>query len=81
MLRDAIGIPVGAKGTSCLCPAPQIQELEERLAARDGEKERLGKEVEALRSRLSSLEVGAGSSWQCQGLGCVGADHHSAPSE
>ncbi|XP_029889147.2 ankyrin repeat domain-containing protein 24 isoform X1 [Aquila chrysaetos chrysaetos] len=34
----------------------QIQELEERLAARDGEKERLGKEVEALRSRLSSLE-------------------------
>ncbi|XP_069646320.1 ankyrin repeat domain-containing protein 24 isoform X4 [Haliaeetus albicilla] len=34
----------------------QIQELEERLAARDGEKEQLGKEVEALRSRLSSLE-------------------------
>ncbi|XP_063213930.1 ankyrin repeat domain-containing protein 24 isoform X2 [Chroicocephalus ridibundus] len=34
----------------------QIRELEERLAARDGEKERLGKEVEALRSRLSSLE-------------------------
>ncbi|KAM6369224.1 ankyrin repeat domain-containing protein 24 isoform 1-T1 [Pluvialis apricaria] len=34
----------------------QIQELEERLAARDGEKERLGKEVEALRSHLSSLE-------------------------
>ncbi|KAK2541962.1 hypothetical protein Q9966_003786 [Columba livia] len=34
----------------------QIQELEEKLAARDGEKEQLGKEVEALRSRLSSLE-------------------------
>ncbi|XP_068517750.1 ankyrin repeat domain-containing protein 24 isoform X2 [Anas acuta] len=34
----------------------QIQELQERLAARDGEKERLGKEVEALQSRLSSLE-------------------------
>ncbi|XP_032296908.1 ankyrin repeat domain-containing protein 24 isoform X2 [Coturnix japonica] len=34
----------------------QIQELEERLAAREREKERLGKEVEALQSRLSSLE-------------------------
>uniref|UniRef100_A0A8B9G3T9 Ankyrin repeat domain 24 n=1 Tax=Amazona collaria TaxID=241587 RepID=A0A8B9G3T9_9PSIT len=34
----------------------QIQELEQQLAARDGEKERLGKEVEALQSRLSSLE-------------------------
>uniref|UniRef100_A0A8B9I7L5 Ankyrin repeat domain 24 n=1 Tax=Anser brachyrhynchus TaxID=132585 RepID=A0A8B9I7L5_9AVES len=34
----------------------EIQELEERLAARDNEKERLGKEVEALQSRLSSLE-------------------------
>ncbi|KFP38757.1 Ankyrin repeat domain-containing protein 24, partial [Chlamydotis macqueenii] len=32
----------------------QIQELEERL--REGEKERRGKEVDALRSRLSSLE-------------------------
>ncbi|KAI1230623.1 Ankyrin repeat domain-containing protein 24, partial [Lamprotornis superbus] len=38
----------------------QIQELEERLVARDGEKEKLGKEVEALRSRLSSMEVGVG---------------------
>uniref|UniRef100_A0A8B9ECZ4 Ankyrin repeat domain 24 n=1 Tax=Anser cygnoides TaxID=8845 RepID=A0A8B9ECZ4_ANSCY len=40
-------------------PSPsslRIQELEERLAARDKEKERLGKEVEALQSRLSSLE-------------------------
>ncbi|NXT15737.1 ANR24 protein, partial [Prunella fulvescens] len=36
----------------------KIQELEERLVARDGEKEKLGKEVEALRSRLSSMEVG-----------------------
>jgi len=73
---DAIGALVRAKGTpcSCPCPAPQIQELEERLAVRDGEKERLGKEVEALQSRLSSLEVGAGSSWQCQGRGCAGAD-------
>ncbi|RMB89846.1 hypothetical protein DUI87_33861 [Hirundo rustica rustica] len=34
----------------------EIQELEERLVARDGEKEKLGKEVEALRSRLSSME-------------------------
>ncbi|XP_027519999.1 ankyrin repeat domain-containing protein 24 [Corapipo altera] len=34
----------------------EIQELEQQLAARDGEKERLGKEVEALQSRLSSLE-------------------------
>ncbi|XP_063259468.1 ankyrin repeat domain-containing protein 24 isoform X2 [Prinia subflava] len=34
----------------------QIRELEERLAAKDGEKEKLGKEVEALRSRLSSME-------------------------
>ncbi|OPJ86539.1 ankyrin repeat domain-containing protein 24 isoform B [Patagioenas fasciata monilis] len=50
----AVGTPVAAKGTPC--PAPQIQELEEKLAARDGEKEQLGKEVEALRSRLSSLE-------------------------
>uniref|UniRef100_A0A8C9FCT7 Ankyrin repeat domain 24 n=1 Tax=Pavo cristatus TaxID=9049 RepID=A0A8C9FCT7_PAVCR len=39
-----------------LCHALQIQELEERLAAREREKERLGKEVEALQSRLSSLE-------------------------
>ncbi|NWT75141.1 ANR24 protein, partial [Prunella himalayana] len=38
----------------------KIQELEERLVARDGEKEKLGKEVEALRSRLSSMEVGVG---------------------
>ncbi|NXE69252.1 ANR24 protein, partial [Calcarius ornatus] len=38
----------------------QIQELQERLVARDGEKEKLGKEVEALRSRLSSMEVGVG---------------------
>ncbi|OWK50863.1 Ankyrin repeat domain-containing protein 24 [Lonchura striata] len=38
----------------------QIRELEERLVARDGEKEKLGKEVEALRSRLSSMEVGVG---------------------
>ncbi|NWX32490.1 ANR24 protein, partial [Notiomystis cincta] len=38
----------------------QVRELEEKLAARDGEKKKLGKEVEALRSRLSSLEVGVG---------------------
>lgn len=44
--------------------ALQIQELEERLAAREREKERLGKEMEALQSRLSSLEVGTGSHWQ-----------------
>lgn len=79
---DAVRTLVGAKGTPRPCPASQIQELEERLAVRDGEKERLGKEVEALLSRLSSLEVGAGSSWQRQGLGCTGADAcHSAPPE
>lgn len=44
--------------------ALQIQELEERLAAREREKEQLGKEVEVLQSRLSSLEVGTGSHWQ-----------------
>uniref|UniRef100_A0A672UX07 Ankyrin repeat domain 24 n=1 Tax=Strigops habroptila TaxID=2489341 RepID=A0A672UX07_STRHB len=49
-------VPASSKGTLHLCLAPQIQELEQRLAARDGEKERLGKEVEALQSRLSSLE-------------------------
>lgn len=46
--------------------ALQIQELEERLAAQEREKERLGKEMEALQSRLSSLEVGTGSHWQQQ---------------
>lgn len=46
--------------------ALQIQELEERLAAREREKEQLGKEVEALQSHLSSLEVGTGSHWQQQ---------------
>lgn len=72
---------MGAKGTLPLCLAPQIQELEQRLAARDGEKERLGKEVEALQSRLSSLEVGVSRHWQHQELGVLGADHHSAPAE
>lgn len=51
--------------------ALQIQELEERLAAREREKERLGKEMEALQSRLSSLEVGTGSHWQQQRPGRV----------
>ncbi|KAF4787621.1 ankyrin repeat domain 24 [Turdus rufiventris] len=38
----------------------EVRELEERLVARDSEKEKLGKEVAALRSRLSSMEVGVG---------------------
>lgn len=57
---NAIRTLAGAKGTLLPCPAPQIRELEERLAVRDGEKEKLGKEVEALQSRLSSMEVGVG---------------------
>lgn len=65
-----MGTPVAAKGTPC--PAPQIQELEEKLAARDGEKEQLGKEVEALRSRLSSLEVGGVAAGSAAGWGVWG---------
>lgn len=54
----------------------QIQELEERLVARDGEKEKLGKEVEALRSRLSSMEVGVGRTQ----LAVPGAGHKGVTS-